>query len=130
MTLTSELFATDDTGPLPAIVDVDGIPVSGLPVAGSRPAGGAGGTARWATDSVYFDCPGHPEYSLLRVGQRLGHTVAALDRPGFDSVGHTALAYHLGVVAFAEECVIAHTIGEFTYPTRQFDGEAVPPSGR
>lgn len=83
-----------------------------------------------ATGSVYSDCPGHPEYSLLRVGQRWGRTVAALDRSGFDSVGHTALAYHLGVLAFAEECVTARTIGEFTYPTRQFDGGAVPPSGR
>lgn len=45
-------------------------------------------------------------------------------------VGHTALAYHLGVPAFAEECVVARTTGEFSGPTRQFDGGTVPPSGR
>lgn len=45
-------------------------------------------------------------------------------------VGHTALAYHLEVPAFAEECVVARTTGEFSGLTRQFDGGTVPPSGR
>lgn len=44
------------------------------------------------------------------------------------SVGHTAAAYHLGVLAFLEECVVAAVTGEFTGPTPQFDGAA--PSGR
>ncbi|MFC3962316.1 alpha/beta fold hydrolase [Nocardia jiangsuensis] len=45
------------------------------------------------------------------------------------SVGHTAAAYHLGVLAFLEECVVAAVTGEFTGPTPQFDGGSAP-SGR
>jgi len=36
-----------------------------------------------ATTSAYFDCPGHPELSLLRAGAAAGYTVVALDRPGY-----------------------------------------------
>lgn len=36
-----------------------------------------------ATTSAYFDCPGHPELSLLRAGVAAGFTVVALDRPGY-----------------------------------------------
>ncbi|WP_422750148.1 alpha/beta fold hydrolase [Mycobacterium sp. WMMD1722] len=57
-----------------------------------------------ASTAAYFDCPGHPELSLLRLGAELGYTVLALDRPGygssapyadrtFDPVQRTALAY-------------------------------------
>ncbi|MFW0785583.1 alpha/beta fold hydrolase [Gordonia sp. CPCC 206044] len=46
-----------------------------------------GGAAR----AAYFDCPGHPEYSLLRLGASLGFTVIALDRPGYGaSADHAA----------------------------------------
>jgi pimeloyl-ACP methyl ester carboxylesterase len=34
---------------------------------------------------MYFDCPGHPSYSLLRTGAAAGFTVVALDRPGYGS---------------------------------------------
>ncbi|WP_213016755.1 alpha/beta fold hydrolase [Mycobacterium vicinigordonae] len=37
------------------------------------------------TSAVYFDCPGHPELSLLRLGASLGFTVIAIDRPGHGS---------------------------------------------
>ncbi|BDE16476.1 MULTISPECIES: alpha/beta hydrolase [Mycobacterium] len=37
------------------------------------------------TSAVYFDCPGHPELSLLRLGATLGFTVVAIDRPGHGS---------------------------------------------
>ncbi|MBH0781446.1 alpha/beta hydrolase [Nocardia sp. NEAU-351] len=37
------------------------------------------------TSSAYFDCPGHPELSLLRHGAAAGFTVLAIDRPGFGS---------------------------------------------
>ncbi|MGH3578179.1 MAG: alpha/beta hydrolase, partial [Mycobacterium sp.] len=37
------------------------------------------------TTAVYFDCPGHPALSLLRVGAEHGFTVLALDRPGYGS---------------------------------------------
>lgn len=33
--------------------------------------------------SAYFDCPGRPDLSLLRMGPSLGFTVVALDRPGY-----------------------------------------------
>ncbi len=37
------------------------------------------------TTAMYFDCPGHPSYSLLRSGTAAGFTVVALDRPGYGS---------------------------------------------
>ncbi|MCV7332252.1 alpha/beta hydrolase [Mycobacterium cookii] len=37
------------------------------------------------TTALYFDCPGHPESSLLRAGAARGYTVVALDRPGYGS---------------------------------------------
>ncbi|QNJ91768.1 alpha/beta fold hydrolase [Mycolicibacterium fluoranthenivorans] len=36
-----------------------------------------------ATSSVYFDCPGHPNLSLLRRAGSQGFTAIALDRPGY-----------------------------------------------
>ena len=38
-----------------------------------------------ASTAAYFDCPGHPQLSLLRAGAELGYTVVALDRPGYGS---------------------------------------------
>ncbi|RAV07090.1 alpha/beta hydrolase [Mycolicibacterium sp. GF69] len=38
-----------------------------------------------ASTAAYFDCPGHPELSLLRTGPAAGFTVVALDRPGYGS---------------------------------------------
>jgi len=37
------------------------------------------------TTALYFDCPGHPAFSLLRTGAACGFTVVALDRPGYGS---------------------------------------------
>ncbi|WP_433492358.1 hypothetical protein [Nocardia grenadensis] len=39
-------------------------------------------------------------------------------------LGRTALAHHLTVLAFAEECIIARGTGEFSVPALQFDGGA------
>lgn len=36
-----------------------------------------------ATSAAYFDCPGHPELSLLRAAAEAGYTAIALDRPGY-----------------------------------------------
>lgn len=36
-----------------------------------------------ATSAAYFDCPGHPELSLLRAAAAAGYTAIALDRPGY-----------------------------------------------
>ncbi|MCV7173391.1 alpha/beta hydrolase [Mycobacterium manitobense] len=38
-----------------------------------------------ASTAAYFDCPGHPRLSLLRLGAALGFTMVALDRPGYGS---------------------------------------------
>ncbi len=58
---------------------------------------------------------------VLNLRPNTGHNIG---------VGHTALAYHLGVLAFAEECVVARTPDEFTGYTRQFDGGMAPPPRR
>ena len=36
-----------------------------------------------ATSAAYFDCPGHPQLSLLRAAAAQGYTAIALDRPGY-----------------------------------------------
>ena len=46
------------------------------------------------------------------------------------SLGRTSPAYHLGVLAFAEECIIARRTGEFSGPDPQFDGGAAARPGR
>ncbi|WP_280478843.1 hypothetical protein [Nocardia asiatica] len=46
------------------------------------------------------------------------------------SLGYTAAAYHLKVLAFAEECVVAARTGEFTGPAMQIDGGAQAWPGR
>jgi pimeloyl-ACP methyl ester carboxylesterase len=72
----------------PRLVIVDGVPMSALvaealnteaPKAVIVAIHGGGTTA------LYFDCPGHPSYSLLRTGAAAGFTVIALDRPGYGS---------------------------------------------
>jgi len=82
--------------PIPVIADVDGIPVSGLLAEVPDPRGVLVALHGGATSAAYFDCPGHPELSLMRTASRLGFTVLALDRPGY---GASA--------PFAEELVTA-----------------------
>jgi pimeloyl-ACP methyl ester carboxylesterase len=74
--------------PRPRVVIVDGVPMSALvaeapdsdaPKAVIVAIHGGGTTA------LYFDCPGHPSFSLLRTGVARGFTVVALDRPGYGS---------------------------------------------
>jgi pimeloyl-ACP methyl ester carboxylesterase len=67
------------------VVLVDGVPMSGLLAEVPNPKATIVAIHGGATTSVYFDCPGHPELSLLRAGARAGFTVLALDRPGFGS---------------------------------------------
>ena len=38
-----------------------------------------------SSTAAYFDCPGHPSLSLLRMGADNGYTMLALDRPGYGS---------------------------------------------
>lgn len=67
---------------------VDGIPMSGLMAEGRSdgdPRAVVVALHGGASTASYFDCPGHPRLSLLRVGAQLGFTVIALDRPGYGS---------------------------------------------
>jgi len=72
----------------PRLVIVDGVPMSAVV---AEPPDIAGPKAvivaihGGGTTAVYFDCPGHPSYSLLRTGAAAGFTVVALDRPGYGS---------------------------------------------
>src|ERR1700739_2818373 len=76
------------SAPRPRVVIVDGVPMSALVAEAPDTEGpkavivaihGGGTTA------MYFDCPGHPSFSLLRTGAAAGFTVVALDRPGYGS---------------------------------------------
>ncbi|MBF6192421.1 alpha/beta fold hydrolase [Nocardia sp. CDC186] len=88
MTLTeSDLTPLADAAPPRVVADVDGIPVSGLLAEAPAPRAVLVALHGGATTSAYFDCPGHPELSLLRIAQRLGYTVLALDRPGYGASG-------------------------------------------
>jgi pimeloyl-ACP methyl ester carboxylesterase len=72
-------------GPEPQrrVVMVHGVPMSALvaevPDAHAVIVAIHGG----ATSAAYFDCPGHPRLSLLRLASSLGYTAIALDRPGY-----------------------------------------------
>jgi pimeloyl-ACP methyl ester carboxylesterase len=75
--------------PVECTADVDGIPMSALFSEAPAPRATIVAIHGGATTSAYFDCPEHPELSLLRLGAALGFSVIALDRPGFgDSAPH------------------------------------------
>ncbi|MFZ2173637.1 MAG: alpha/beta hydrolase family protein [Rhodococcus sp. (in: high G+C Gram-positive bacteria)] len=83
MTVHSD--APADYAPVSQIVEVDGIPMSALLAEARQPRAVIVALHGGATDSAYFDCPGHPRLSLLRTAAGLGYTVLALDRPGYGS---------------------------------------------
>lgn len=62
---------------------VDGVPMSALVAEAPDPRAVVVALHGGATTSAYFDCPGHPELSLLRAAVDRGYTVVALDRPGY-----------------------------------------------
>ncbi len=62
---------------------VDGVPMSALVAESPDPRAVVVALHGGATTSAYFDCPGHPELSLLRLAVAHGYTVIALDRPGY-----------------------------------------------
>lgn len=62
---------------------VDGVPMSALVAEAADPRAVVVALHGGATTSAYFDCPGHPELSLLRTAVDRGFTVVALDRPGY-----------------------------------------------
>ncbi|NLU68533.1 alpha/beta fold hydrolase [Streptomyces sp. HNM0574] len=67
----------------------DGITLSGLlaeppaDAAAARPRATVVALHGGGMSAGYFDCPGSPELSLLALAARRGHTVLALDRPGY-----------------------------------------------
>ena len=64
---------------------VDGVPMSGLIAEAAEPRAVVVAFHGGASTAAYFDCPGHPRLSLLRLGAELGYTMIALDRPGYGS---------------------------------------------
>jgi pimeloyl-ACP methyl ester carboxylesterase len=71
--------------PRPRVVNAEGVPMSALVAEAPQPRAVVIALHGGGTTSVYFDCPGHPRLSLLRMGVQLGFTVVALDRPGYGS---------------------------------------------
>ena len=69
--------------PRPRVVLADGIPMSGLAASAPEPRAVIVALHGGATSAAYFDCPGHPELSLLRAAADQGFTAIALDRPGY-----------------------------------------------
>ena len=69
----------------PRLVIVDGVPMSALVAEALDPRAVILAIHGGGTTALYFDCPGHPESSLLRAGAAHGYTVIALDRPGYGS---------------------------------------------
>ena len=74
---------TDWSAPEPCVADVDGIPMSGLLAEAANPRATVVAIHGGATTSAYYDCPGHPPLSFLRLAAALGFTAIAIDRPGF-----------------------------------------------
>ncbi|TLF98280.1 alpha/beta hydrolase [Nocardia cyriacigeorgica] len=64
-------------------VVVDGITMSALYCEVARPRAVIVALHGGATTARYFDIPGRPALSLLRMGAAMGYTVVALDRPGY-----------------------------------------------
>ncbi|HKV19200.1 MAG TPA: alpha/beta fold hydrolase [Mycobacterium sp.] len=71
------------SAPRPRVVLVDGVPMSALVAAVPEPKAVIVAVHGGATSAAYFDCPGHPELSLLRAAASDGYTAIALDRPGY-----------------------------------------------
>jgi pimeloyl-ACP methyl ester carboxylesterase len=71
--------------PRARVVLVDGVPMSGLIAEAPDPRAVVVAFHGGSSTAAYFDCPGHPSLSLLRVGADNGYTMVALDRPGYGS---------------------------------------------
>lgn len=65
------------------VVMVGTVPMSARVAAVADPRAVVVAVHGGATTSAYFDCPGHPDLSLLQTGSAAGFTVIALDRPGY-----------------------------------------------
>lgn len=74
---------SDPGNPRPRVVVVDGVPMSALIAQAADPRAVIVAVHGGATSSMYFDCPGRPDLSLLRTAAAHGFTAIALDRPGY-----------------------------------------------
>lgn len=85
--MTSEAIVLDDDslfgGVTEQVVEVNGVPASALCAWASEPRAVVVAVHGGATSSRYFDFPGRPWLSLLRIGAALGFTVLSVDRPGY-----------------------------------------------
>jgi pimeloyl-ACP methyl ester carboxylesterase len=61
----------------------DGVPMSALVATAPDPRAVIVAIHGGATTAAYFDCPGHPRLSLLRLAATHGVTALAIDRPGY-----------------------------------------------
>jgi pimeloyl-ACP methyl ester carboxylesterase len=73
------------SAPRARVVLVDGVPMSGLIAEVPDPRAVVVAFHGGSSTAAYFDCPGHPSLSLLRIGAENGYTMVALDRPGYGS---------------------------------------------
>lgn len=73
------------SAPRPRVVLVDGVPMSGLVAEVDDPRAVIVAFHGGSSTAAYFDCPGHPQLSLLHAGAAAGYTTVALDRPGYGS---------------------------------------------
>jgi pimeloyl-ACP methyl ester carboxylesterase len=69
--------------PAVKVVDVDGVSLSARTCPVPDPTAVVLALHGGSASSRYFDPPGHPELSLLRLGAERGFTTIALDRPGY-----------------------------------------------
>ncbi|MHC5257765.1 alpha/beta hydrolase [Streptomyces sp. UC4497] len=87
MTVPGRLQAALDAAIPPSVhtksVRVDGFPLSARVCSAPEPRAVILALHGGGTTSLYFDCPGRPELSLLRTGAQLGYAVVAMDRPGY-----------------------------------------------
>ena len=88
----------------PRLVIVDGVPMSALVAEAPDPRAVIVAIHGGGTTALYFDCPGHPESSLLRAGAAHGYTVIAIDRPGYGS----SAAYPEAVADPAQRVALAY----------------------
>ncbi|RDH78419.1 alpha/beta hydrolase [Mycolicibacterium moriokaense] len=87
----------------PRVVLVDGVPMSALVASVQEPKAVIVAVHGGATSAAYFDCPGHPELSLLHSAVANGYTAIALDRPGYGASAfyHDKMAEAESRVGFA-----------------------------
>lgn len=74
---------TQHATPVAFTVDAAGVSMSGLVAHADQCRAVIVALHGGASNSSYWDAPGHPRHSLLRTGPALGFTVIAPDRPGY-----------------------------------------------